>query len=111
MITKNRKLIRRENLGKVAEYIDLDRLKADAEAAMLEIDDEAWFTSPNPASSVDYLFDWEDTAQGQHLWSLVAMCFTVEPLPIYTIRLAEIDGEIARLTAERERLATDEENV
>jgi len=38
---------------------------------------------------------------------------TVEPLPIYTTRLAEIDGEIARLTAEREKLAkpTGEENV
>jgi len=35
MIIKNRKLVRRDDLGKIADYIDLDRLKAEAEAAMV----------------------------------------------------------------------------
>ena len=108
MIIKNRKLIRRDDLGPIADYIDLDRLKADAEAAMLEIPTDFWYGNANEADSVDNLFVWLLTDKTPHpiaFWRRVHRYFTVEPLPIYTTRLAEIDGEIARLTAEREKLA------
>ena len=108
MIIKNRKLIRRDDLGNIADYIDLDRLKADAEAAMLEVDDEAWEENANHANGVNKLFRWSDTPQGYEFWCLVNQFFTVEPLSADTVRLAEIDGEIARLKAEREKLAKEE---
>jgi len=104
MIIKNRKLIRRDDLGKIADYIDLDRLKADAEAAMLEIDDDKWYVNANHINDLGRLFTWSRTSQGYLFWEIVAACFTVKPLPPNP-RLAEIDGEIARLTAEREKLA------
>jgi len=115
MIIKNRKLIRRDDLGPIADYIDLDRLKADAEAAMLEIDDNAWYNNTwyddaNKHTLVADLFDWYNKPQSHRFWQVVTACFTVEPLPPDTIRLAEIDGEIARLKAEREQLAKDEES-
>lgn len=34
MIIKNRTLVLRDDLGKIADYIDPDRLKADAEAVI-----------------------------------------------------------------------------
>ena len=105
MIIKNRKLIRRDDLGPIADYIDLDRLKADAEAAMVEIDDDEWYGNANHINDLGRLFTWSGTSRGYQFWQVVDECFTVEPLPIYTTRLAEIDGEIARLTAEREKLA------
>jgi len=108
MIIKNRKLVRRDDLGKIADYIDLDRLKADAEVAMLEVPDDAWGYSAAKGQYVSSLFDWNYTSQGQHFWQVVAACFTVEPLFADTVRLAEIDGEIARLKAEREKLMQGE---
>lgn len=107
MIIKNRKLIRRDNLGKIADYIDLDRLKADAEAAMLEIPTDFWYGNANEADSVDNLFVWLLTDKTRHplaFWKKVHKYFTVEPLSPEAIRLAEIDNKIARLTAEREKL-------
>lgn len=44
-MNKNRKLILRPELGKIAELIGdekLDEIKAYAERAMLEVPDEAW---------------------------------------------------------------------
>lgn len=84
MIIKNRKLVRRDNLGKIADYIDLDRLKADAEAAMLEIPTDFWYGNANEADSVDNLFVWLLTDKTPHplaFWKRVHKYFTVEPLP------------------------------
>lgn len=114
MIIKNRKLVRRDNLGKIADYIDLDRLKADAEAAMLEIPTDFWYGNANEADSVDNLFVWLLTDKTRHplaFWRRVHKYFTVEPLTAESLRLAEIDAEIARLTVEREQLAKGEEIV
>ena len=114
MIIKNRKLIRRDDLGPIADYIDLDRLKADAEAAMLEIPTDFWYGNANEADSVDNLFVWLLTDKTPHpiaFWRRVHRYFTVEPLTAESLRLAEIDGEIARLKAEREKLAKGEESV
>jgi len=108
MIIKNRTLIRRDDLGNIADYIDLDRLKADAEAAMLEVPDDAWCDNVNHANDINYLFRWSKTSQGYQFWQVVDACFTAAPLSPEAIRLAEIDGEIARLTAEREQLMQGE---
>ena len=104
MIIKNRKLIRRDDLGPIADYIDLDRLKADAEAAMLGIDDDEWYVDANHVDDLGRLFTWSGTSQGYLFWEIVSAYFSVEPLPADTTRLAEIDDEIARLTGEREKL-------
>ena len=104
MIIKNRKLIRRDDLGPIADYIDLDRLKADAEAAMLGIDDDEWYVDANHVDDLGRLFTWSGTSMPTTLMILAALYFSVEPLPADTTRLAEIDDEIARLTGEREKL-------
>ena len=108
MIIKNRKLVRRDDLGPIADYIDLDRLKADAEVAMLEVPDDAWGYSTAKGQYVSSLFDWSYTSQGYDFWYLVNNLFTGEPLVPDTDRLAEIDADIDRLTAEREKLMQGE---
>lgn len=104
MIIKNRKLIRRDDIGPIADYIDLDRLKADAEAAMLEIPTDFWYGNADQADNVHDLFVWFFTDKKSAFWAEVHKYFTVEPLSPNIDRLAEIDADIARLTAEREKL-------
>lgn len=103
-MNKNRKLIRRENLDKIAELIGdekLNEIKAYAEKAMLDVPDEAWCAGADMESSfVDGLFDWLKTIDGAEFWYCISRHFTVAPLD----RLAQINAEIAALEAERRAL-------
>ena len=71
MIIKNRKLIRRDDIGPIAKYIDLDRLKADAEAAMLEIPTDFWYGNADQADNVHDLFVWFFTDKKSAFWALI----------------------------------------
>lgn len=102
-MNKNRKLIRRSKLGKIAELIGdekLDEIKAYAEKAMLEVPDEAWSDDADERTLVLHLFSWDDTAEDYSFWSFIGDTFTVAPLN----RLAQINAEIAALEAERRAL-------
>jgi len=107
-MTKTRTLIRRPDIGKIAEFIDLDALKAYAERALLDV--ENWYPDADDHITVCDLFTWRPTADGWEFWSLVSDHFTVAPITTPkrpATRITEITAQIATLEAELRDLEKD----
>lgn len=106
-MTQARKLKLRDKLPEWARLVDLDGLKAVAEAEMLEVPNDVMsLWSPHSSSVLD-LVDWDNVSSKFFFWNFVDDFFTVEPLgpeAVKAQRRAEIDEQIARLTKEREGL-------